>query len=91
VTEEVETEVAALKCNQCGDLVYSRAHHDFRQCSCGGTGVDGGFDYLKVCFKPDVGNPEIVKFNVKATKQELYDDWNLQKNKFGLIPKKRKR
>ena len=36
-----------IKCNKCGDSVYSRHRHDFKYCSCSSVAVDGGQDYLK--------------------------------------------
>ena len=40
--------VKAIKCLKCKDVIYSRAIHDFRWCSCGNMAVDGGFSYLKI-------------------------------------------
>ena len=37
--------VIAVKCPECGDLIYSRARHDFRYCSCGEIAIDGISDY----------------------------------------------
>lgn len=36
-----------IKCLKCGDEIESVSEHDFRMCSCGACGVDGGRDYLK--------------------------------------------
>jgi len=86
--------VTAIQCPDCGDLIYSRAHHDFHGCSCWdtkedhstGVAVDGGFEYLRVCGGWD-GKAHRIK--IDATKRELYDDWNRGKDKFGTIPKKK--
>lgn len=75
--------ILARQCPTCNDIVYSRARHDFRPCSCGEIAVDGGFDYYKVCFKTI--SPSPVEIEVSATKTELYDDWNNQVDKYGLI------
>jgi len=78
--------IKALKCPKCGDLVYSRARHDFRSCSCHCVSVDGGFDYCKYSVKPEyVNRLEFVDIEVEATKTDLYVDWNRGKGKFGLI------
>jgi hypothetical protein len=77
------TKVTAIICPNCKDKIYSRARHDFRSCTCGDTCVDGGFDYLRTCFK--TVPPERIELEVYATKNELYDDWNRGTNKFGII------
>lgn len=38
-----------IKCNKCGDVIYSAHVHDFKTCSCGAVSVDGGMDYLRRC------------------------------------------
>jgi hypothetical protein len=35
------------RCPDCGDSVYSASRHDFQDCTCGKTFVDGGMDYLR--------------------------------------------
>lgn len=75
--------VGAIICPECGDIIYSRARHDFHSCSCGQVAIDGGFDYKKVCFKGKT--PEHLIMEIEATKKELYDDWNEGKNQFGII------
>ena len=35
-----------IKCTKCGDIIESTHVHDFKMCSCGECGVDGGHDYL---------------------------------------------
>jgi len=75
--------INAIKCDQCGDIVFSRARHDMRGCSCGEVAIDGGFDYNKICFR--TSSPQRVEIEVNATKKELYDDWNNNKEKYGLI------
>ena len=75
--------VTAAICPKCHDKIYSRATHDFHSCSCGEIAVDGGFDYLRLCF-PKI-KPETIEINIDATKEELYIDWNKGINKFGII------
>jgi len=80
--EEDKLVVKAVECNKCGDVVYSRARHDFRSCSCGHVSVDGGFDYFKV-----VGNEH--DFNIitvelyGVTVHDLYEDWNNERDEYG--------
>lgn len=81
---KARTRVTTTVCPNCKDELYSRAHHDFHYCHCGDTAVDGGFDYMRVLYK----NPVTHKTRyVNATRQELYDDWNERRNKFGFIKK----
>ncbi len=84
-----KTKVTAIKCRRCGDTIFSRARHDYRKCSCGDIAIDGGFDYVKMAFSKLV--PVSFKKIVNATKTELYDDWNKQTDKFGLIKELTKR
>jgi len=77
------TKVNAIECPNCKDIIYSRAQHDFHYCSCGEIAVDGGFEYLKICFNGVP--PRHVLIMLNTTKQQLYDDWNHGKNKFGVI------
>ena len=72
--------VYAVQCTRCKDIIYSRAHHDCRYCTCGKSMIDGGFEYSRIG-----GNPTPVAKIIKATKKELYDDWNLKKDKYGII------
>lgn len=36
-----------IKCNKCGDIIESTNRHDYKMCSRGSVGVDGGHDYLR--------------------------------------------
>lgn len=76
--------INALICSICEDVVYSRARHDMRLCSCGALAVDGGFDYMKVSGYPDkMTEMELTLEGV--TKKDLYDDWNKSIDRYGLI------
>lgn len=37
----------AIKCKKCGEILESKYTHDFKMCSCGTCGVDGGHSYLR--------------------------------------------
>lgn len=74
-------EVNGVKCKECGDIVYSRARHDFRTCSCGKTFVDGGFDYLRYGGEVE----EVGKIPIYVTKEELFNDWSKGIDMYGLI------
>jgi hypothetical protein len=77
-----------VQCNECGDVIFSRARHDFNSCSCGKSHIDGGFDYTKVSWGT-ANPPAHVKLTLLgATKQDLYNDWNYSGNLFGVVLKK---
>lgn len=82
--------VKAIKCNNCCDIIYSRAIHDFHWCSCKKTAIDGGFDYYRIIGnREDWEMTEIHVLDDKSDDDEvkkiLYDDWNKNKNKYGII------
>lgn len=74
--------VNAVKCKECGDTIYSRARHDFRECSCGSSFIDGGSFYIR--YGGMASPPFEIDVNV-ADDKELYNDWNLSRDKYGLI------
>lgn len=76
--------INAIKCKKCNDTLISRARHDFHSCSCGKTFVDGGFDYQRVGYDEKVGY-EHVEVDLPVTKKELYDDWNMRVDKYGIM------
>jgi hypothetical protein len=76
--------VNAIECPICKNVIYSRARHDLRTCSCGACHVDGGRDYQRVGFKGPTP-PRSVEIGVLATERELYDDWNFRREKYGRI------
>jgi len=86
----MKIKVNAIQCPKCKDIIYSRSRHDFRTCSCGDVSIDGGFDYTKISFISV--KPDIILIDVDATKEELFNDWNNRKNKFGCVqPTSRRR
>lgn len=40
-------ELNAIECNTCGDFIMSLYRHDYQECSCGASMVDGGREYLR--------------------------------------------
>jgi len=83
--------VMQIQCPKCKDWIYSRAPHDFRRCSCGNIGVDGGhwdddeeyFTYFR--FMGDYALTKHRVCRVTADQRMLYDDWNTSEDKFGRI------
>lgn len=82
----IRTRVTTVTCPCCDDEIYSRAHHDFRRCGCGDVFADGGFEYVRFGFAKDMPKKRIR--HVKASKTELFDDWNNHGDKFGTIKAK---
>ena len=76
--------IRALKCLKCDTIVYSRARHDMHSCECGNVFVDGGFDYFR-CGAKDILKAVEVEINLGVTKEQLYDDWNENTDKYGII------
>jgi hypothetical protein len=81
--------VTGVVCPACDAFIFSRARHDFHGCPCGACHVNGGFDYLRVGWQSDrVSPPRQEVRKIEATKKQLYDDWNRNKDKWGVIPGK---
>ena len=78
--------INAIQCLKCKDIIYSRARHDMHSCSCGATSIDGGFDYCRISYKKG-SLPRHVTVIIKANEKELYEDWDLRIDKYGLIKK----
>jgi hypothetical protein len=82
--------IKGIKCVKCMDVLYSRARHDMRFCSCGSAAIDGGFDYIKVTGEPEFIEDCEVNVLDGADKNEvvktLYDDWKNKTDKFGRLP-----
>lgn len=83
------TIVNALYCNVCDTTIYSRAHHDYHHCKCDNDDYalmcDGGLEYARYGWGGMADMPEMFPLKVKATKEQLYDDWNKRRNKYGWI------
>ena len=48
-----------VKCLKCGDIITSNHRRDFRRCSCGSVGVDGGDECPRII--GNQGDWEIVE------------------------------
>jgi hypothetical protein len=75
-------QVQCIQCPKCLDILYSRARHDFRMCSCDSVYIDGGFEYMR--YGGDV-EPIRLQKRIKADKFQLFDDWDNGQDEFGLI------
>lgn len=78
--------ITGLLNNKTGEIIFSRARHDFRWDKTKEIAIDGGFDYTKCSFNPGA-DFRFVEFELDVTKKELYDDWNHQKDKYGSLNK----
>lgn len=74
--------IIAIKCKNCGDIIWSRAQHDFHECTCGSVAIDGGMtDFVRM-----LGDEyEMYDLELDITEQEAYEDWNFRKNNLGII------
>lgn len=79
--------VNAIQCPICKIWVYSRTRHDMRGCPCKSIFIDGGRDYSKITYSQhlDKNKFKFRTFKIKATKNDLYIDFNKSMNKFGYI------
>lgn len=81
--------IQGIVCPLCKCTLYSRARHDFRQCSCKAIAIDGGLDYRRMTWNPNLVNPSDIQgvaLNIDVTKEQLYHDWNEGLDLYGLIP-----
>ena len=76
--------VNCVQCPKCGEIIYSRCRHDFRSCTCGYVSIDGGNDYCKVSCE-DLSTIITKQFELPLTTKELYEDWNLRRDKYGKL------
>lgn len=74
-------------CKECDHTFFSRCRHDFQTCPCWITSnrktggyVDGGRDYFRCG-----GAGILMKIPIEQTDEELLQDWQHQKNLYGLI------
>lgn len=81
--------INAIKCKNCGNVIYSRTTHDFRWCDCNKCAIDGGFEYIKITGNPgDWERADVFVLedrNEIEAKKILYDDWNNRTDYFGKI------
>lgn len=95
--------VSALKCNFCGDIIFSRTHHDFHYCSCKRIFVDGGGSIINESTLSgysrygyvELTDLEKIKIeldkafpHIKQAKFVLFNDWNSHINNYGIVKSK---
>ena len=52
-----------IRCNLCGDVIESYHRRDMKWCKCRSCAVDGGHDYLKRCFKSELGRDSFTEMS----------------------------
>lgn len=72
----------AIHCLKCGDVIISRAQHDFHYCSCDSVAIDGGDSYMRCLYK-EGAKFKMATIDIPYTSKQLYDDWNWRKDKLG--------
>lgn len=83
--KKIRTRVTTVTCPFCHAELFSRARHDYRECPCKKTMVDGGFDYLRFGWDHKGQRPMVRTRYVNVTRATLYDDWNSSKDRYGFI------
>lgn len=86
------TEVDAVKCSMCKDIIYLRSNLDSRWCSCRALTIGGGIvrgaypaDRIGIKRTSSTAPYKYLKIKVNASLQELQHDWNHGPNKFGCM------
>jgi hypothetical protein len=74
----------AIHCKSCNEVLYSRAQHDFRECSCGYVNVNGGQHYFKYGHAPGA-EFSVTEIDVDVSLSDLYDDWNDMADNYGVV------
>lgn len=74
-------EVSVVICPACKQGIYSVARYDFHYCDCGGTFVDGGFDYVRYGTCDVGGRARVVFLKLPLSKEIMYADY--AKQQFG--------
>ena len=81
--------ISAIQCPKCLNVVFSRARHDMRGCSCRQVAIDGGRDYNKVSYQDSAPHVFDIHLVGGLDQPALFHDWNNGKDKFGLIKTKK--
>lgn len=79
----MRVQVNVVTCPNCGQTIYSRARHDFRECKCKSVFIDGGFEYTRMGGLTNAKTG--VQYIEGVTKQDLYNDWNMGRDEYGVI------
>lgn len=62
----------SIICNKCGEEIISEHSHDFKMCSCGSVGVDGGIgDGYRRLIGSDYTDTSIVTASILVVREHL--------------------
>ena len=76
--------IKGVRNERTGEIIYSRTNHDYHEDSAKEIFVDGQGDR----FGWNAGvRYSLVEFELPVTKNELFSDWNHQRNQFGWLNK----
>jgi len=75
--------VKAIECPVCGDKIYSRCDGDKQNCCCGYASISG--HPTEPTLSPLIEDIELIDLEVNATENDLFIDWNLKYDQFGII------
>jgi hypothetical protein len=79
----MKTQVKALLYHKTGEIIFSRARHDYRTTEDGKCFIDGGFEYTRS--GGDLLNYDIIVIEIDQSTSELFNDWNTKADKYGYI------
>lgn len=68
---ELDTAVTGVLCLNCGEVVVSWGHHDYKHCRCGKIMVDGGREYLRFGWEPESKYQVVTVSPTKKDTNEL--------------------
>lgn len=78
-----------IKCNSCGDEIFSAHVHDFKSCKCGRVSVDGGMSYLRRLYQQPGDytemSIEIDDSIYEAAKEAVKWGKDTQRNELGIV------
>ena len=78
--------ISGIKHKETGEVIFSRARHDFHWDSTRTIAIDGGTDYTRIV--GDLNAFQHVTITLEGvTAKDLYDDWNTRTDKYGCMSK----
>lgn len=69
----MKIKVAAIRCTQCNDIIWSRHTHDYRECNCWSVAIDGGRDYTRIIGEPEHWQGGEIEVDTKELGREPRD------------------
>lgn len=75
-----------VTCNKCGTTIWSTSRYDYKTCTCGAVGVDGGASYLKRSGSNYTEQSILVDAAISDKMKEFFT--NIQPKSYNFIPSK---